>query len=110
MKYSLKMQQAFIDLVQKYEQAIVNLEYGDVLGSVKQRWRHYGEMYHCPLCQACQFCSGCVLGSDGLGCAAGTTMGKLRQAESRSKFLQALQERLVWILQRAEGNGITLEE
>ena len=103
--------------VQAYEQAIIDLEAGDVEG-VHRRWAKWGTWYGCHLCVSvwdqavnCQDCERCVLGPEDFGCMD-QTYARLNTAlceeESADHLLDALRGRLRHILQLAKLNGIIL--
>lgn len=103
--------------VQAYEQAIIDLKAGDLVG-VRSRWRKWGTWYGCRLCisvwdQAanCQDCERCVLGPEDFGCMDQTYTRlntALCEEEDATRLLEALRGRLHFILQRAAHNGIVL--
>ena len=121
---------ALADTVQSYEQSIVDLEYGDNLEAIIDRWYRFGHCHSCKLCESVGKatnlsggCMGCVLsaGKD-LGCVKGRG-GENRQSEmgdscqrlidavddcDRQEFIAALKKRLAAILKRVDERGYEL--
>jgi len=107
------------EIVQRYEQSIVDFEENGVSEiTIRERWCHYGEC--CSLCDSAQThyppeCEGCLLApmcdDSGVDYEAGSTYDAMcSAARGIRRLIPALKNRLAWILKRMDENGYEIVE